>query len=89
MTAKNAAKQTLVNATRMRVDVIQTWPQMTNEKRRALNITERGRKPTPSPVPCRQPPRRLSRRYEWAGGLRMNRALPERHVSFDLIRRVG
>jgi hypothetical protein len=49
--AKNAAKKTLINATRMLVDVIQAWPQMTNELRRELKITERDKKPTPTPVP--------------------------------------
>lgn len=51
ITAKNTAKKTLVNATRSLVDVIQAWPSMTNEKRRELKITERGNRPTPSPIP--------------------------------------
>ncbi len=51
ITAKNTAKKTLINATRMLVDVIQAWPQMTNEKRRELKITERDKKPVPTPVP--------------------------------------
>ncbi len=49
--AKNVAKRALITMTRMLVDQIQGWPQMTNEKRLQLGITERGKKPTPSPVP--------------------------------------
>ena len=49
--AKNVFKKALVNATRSLVDVIQAWPSMTNEKRRELKITERGNRPTPSPIP--------------------------------------
>ncbi|MFT3786179.1 MAG: hypothetical protein QM770_08435 [Tepidisphaeraceae bacterium] len=49
--AKNVAKKTLINSTRSLVDEIQAWPQTTNEMRRELGITERGKKPTPSPIP--------------------------------------
>ena len=49
--AKNVFKKALVNATRSLVDVIQAWPSMTNEKRRELKITERGKKPVPTPIP--------------------------------------
>ncbi len=53
--AKDAAKTSLINATRMLVDVVQAWPEMTNEKRADLKITLRDRKPTPSPVPSTSP----------------------------------
>ena len=80
--AKSAAKKTLVNATRMLVDQAQAWPQMTNEKRRALKITERGKKPTPSPVPGTSPfvivekvdGRVVSLRFQ---GSKSNRARPK------------
>ena len=52
---KNVDKRTLVNATRSLVDVVQAWPQMTNEKRRALKISERGKRPVPSPIPTTSP----------------------------------
>jgi hypothetical protein len=50
--AKNVAKRALVNATRSLVDEIQGLPITTNQKRLELGITERGKKPTPSPVPA-------------------------------------
>lgn len=49
--AKNAAKTALIKMTRQLVDVIQAFPGTTNEKRRQLKISERDRKPTPSPIP--------------------------------------
>ncbi len=49
--AKNDAKKALIAATRSLVDVIQAWPEMTDEKRRELKITVRDKRPTPSPVP--------------------------------------
>lgn len=55
VTAKNDAKKTFVNATRMLVDQVQSWPRMTNEKRRTLKITERGKRPTPASVPGTSP----------------------------------
>jgi hypothetical protein len=48
---KNDAKKHLINASRMLVDICQAWPQMTDAKRRQLKITERDKKPTPSPIP--------------------------------------
>lgn len=49
--AKNVAKATLIRSTRSIVDEVQAWAQTTNEMRRELGITERGKKPTPSPIP--------------------------------------
>jgi hypothetical protein len=49
------AKKTLINATRSLVEVIQAWPQMTDEKRRLLGITVRAVKPTPTPRPSVKP----------------------------------
>ncbi|MGC4030164.1 MAG: hypothetical protein QM754_00240 [Tepidisphaeraceae bacterium] len=48
--AKDLAKKSAVTATRSIVDVIQAWPQMTDEKRRLLDITIRKkRKSIPRP----------------------------------------
>ncbi len=52
---KDEAKRTLVNATRMLVNVLQAWPQMTDGKRRALGITVRDPRPTPVPQPTARP----------------------------------
>ena len=53
--AKNEQKKTLVNATRMLVDVVQAWPPMTNDKRAVLGITVRDRTPRPVPRPTERP----------------------------------
>ena len=53
--AKEISKRTLINATRSLVDVIQAWPQMTDEKRRLLSVTVRAAKPTPTPRPSVKP----------------------------------
>ena len=53
--AKQMAKTTLINATRSLVDVMQAWPQMTDEKRRLLGITVRATKPTPVGRPTVKP----------------------------------
>ena len=53
--ARDEARRTLENATRMLVDVIQAWPQMTDEKRAELDITIRDRKPTRKPRPKMAP----------------------------------
>ncbi len=53
--AKNEARKTLENATKSLVDVMQAWPQMTNEKRTQLGINIRDRKPTRKPRPRMAP----------------------------------
>ena len=53
--ARDEARKSLENATRMLVDVIQAWPQMTDEKRAELDITIRDRKPTRKPRPKMAP----------------------------------
>lgn len=51
ITAKNDKKATLLRSTRSVVDVIQAFPQTTNAMRDDLGIAQRGKKPTPSPIP--------------------------------------
>lgn len=52
ITEKNARKSTLIRSTRSMVDVLQSWPQMTNTLRAELGISLRGNKPTPNPIPA-------------------------------------
>ncbi|MFT3787024.1 MAG: hypothetical protein QM770_12800 [Tepidisphaeraceae bacterium] len=51
ITEKNDEKKTLIRSTRSMVEVLQAWPQMTNSLRDDLGISQRGKKPTPSPIP--------------------------------------
>jgi hypothetical protein len=53
--AKNDAKRHLINSTRSLVDVIQSWPQMTNEKRESLGIPLRKKSRKPRPAPTTSP----------------------------------
>ncbi len=55
VSAKNEAKKTLVNASRMLVEICQAWPQMTAEKRTRLQIPQRGGRPSPAPMPAAAP----------------------------------
>jgi hypothetical protein len=52
ITEKNDRKKALIRSTRSMVDVLQAWPQMTNTLRDSLGISQRGKKPTPSPIPA-------------------------------------
>jgi hypothetical protein len=52
---KNAAKKTLVNATRMLVRVCEAWPQMTNDLRILLGIPTKNPRPAPKPVTNARP----------------------------------
>lgn len=52
---KQIAKQTLINSTRSLVEVIQAWPQMTDDKRRLLGITVRSKHNTPAERPSMKP----------------------------------
>ena len=49
------AKQHLVNSTQSLVDVLQAWPQQTDENRAKLKIHIRDREPTPKPRPSHAP----------------------------------
>jgi hypothetical protein len=53
VTEKNARKATLIRSTRSVVDVLQAWPDMTNTLRDELGISQRGKKPEPSPIPAK------------------------------------
>jgi hypothetical protein len=55
MTEKKEAKYHLINATKMLVNIMQAWPQMTDAKRNQLRITVRDRQPQPVPRPSTSP----------------------------------
>ena len=53
--AKQMARKTLINSTRSLVDVMQAWPQMTDDKRRLLGITVRATRSTSTGRPGIKP----------------------------------
>lgn len=53
--SKKQAKAALIALTRELVNICQSWPGMTNEKRSLLGVTIRDVEPTPVPVPTTAP----------------------------------
>lgn len=58
---KNTARKALVAKTRELVDICQAWPEMTDDKRKELQISLRDNTPTPVPVPSTAPVIDISR----------------------------